>query len=132
MGRPKGRPKGGRKGKGSDWVETCKCHWCDLPGHLVRDCPAKKAGKPQEAGLPQRHPRKGARKGGRSAKSLENKDYEESMLGQDRDSGSLQREGFSVDIDEGVCGVCEASDYAFEDFVDDASQEASSHLPEDG
>ena len=69
------------------------------------------------------------------------------MLGQDRDGGSLEREGFSVDIDEGICGMCEGSDYecedlfcgmcegsdyAFEDFVDDASQEASSHLPDDG
>ena len=69
------------------------------------------------------------------------------MLGQDRDGGSLEREGYSVDIDEGICGVCdgqedencaccaregEGSDYVFEDLVDDASQEASSHLPEDG
>ena len=63
MGRPKGGKgdKGFRKGaptRGADWVETRKCHWCDLPGHLVPDCPAKKAGKAQKPGL--------ARKGGGS------------------------------------------------------------------
>jgi hypothetical protein len=53
-----GKPKGGKggmrrkgasptKGGGAAWVETRKCHWCDLPGHLVRDCPAKRDGKPQ-------------------------------------------------------------------------------------
>ena len=110
-----GRPKGGCR-KGSEWTETRKCYWCDLPGHLVRDCPAKKAGKPQKAGLKQLTSRKGgARNGDRAAKSLENDDYEESMLGRDLDGGSLEREGYSVDIDEGVYDTHEGHDYECED-----------------
>ena len=94
MDRPKGGKGGkGRKGapptKGADRVETRKCHWCDLPGHLVRDCPAKKAGKAQKPGLVRKG---GARKGGgRSAGALgQDDDYEESILGQERDGGSLE------------------------------------------
>ena len=111
-----GRPKGGKGGKsrkgaptmGGAWVETRKCHWCDLPGHLVRDCPAKKSGKPQKPSLE----RKGARKGGgRSAGAL-GEDSEESIFGQDRGQGSLDWGCGSLGFDCAdcafgfVCGIC--------------------------
>ena len=106
---------------------------------------------PRSQKLKRLAPRKGGtRKGDRAAKSLETGDYEESMLGRDLDGGSLEREGYSLDIggsetdhddydnDDMFCGECEdddciyGPDHACKDYVYDASQEASSHLPEEG
>ena len=85
-----GKAKGGKR-KGAGWTENRKCHWCGFTGHLVRECAAKTDGKPQKPELKHLAPPKGgACKGNRSAKSLENGDYEESMLGRDLDGGSLE------------------------------------------
>jgi hypothetical protein len=144
-----GKPKGGKggmrrkgapptKGGGAAWVETRKCHWCDLPGHLVRDCPAKRDGKPQKPGLQRKGGRKG---GGRGAGSLD-EDYEESMLGRELDGGSLEWECGSLSFDCSdcasgyVCGICggeEVPDFCDDTFIcDRTSQEDAAHLPDEG
>ena len=52
------------------------------------------------------------------------------MLGTDRDGGSLEREVFSVEVDECICYLCDCDqDYLCEDDLDNASREAASHPP---
>ena len=47
--------------------DTRICHWCDKPGHVIKDCRAKAAGKPQLDKYKKRQP----------ARSLEQGDWEE-------------------------------------------------------
>ena len=55
----------------STFVEKRMCHWCGLRGHLVKDCKAKRAGKPR------------AIKNGQLVRAVEDGDgdYEDSLLG---------------------------------------------------
>ena len=62
------------------------------PGPFGPQLPRQEGRQAAEAWPTAASSRKGARNGDRSARSLENDDYEESMLGQDRDGGSLERD----------------------------------------
>ena len=94
-----GRRKGGKgKGKGKG-----VCYWCGKGGHMVKDCHAKAAGKPQTY-VP---PTKGK---GRGAGSLEQEvgkgDYEESMLG----CGSVEWDCGNLELDVGLDVLGEEED----------------------
>ena len=107
-GKGKGKGKNGGKSAvqprtgpqtSAAWVEKRKCHWCGKVGHLVRDCPDKKAGKPKIG------------KDGKPLRALDDEsgDYEHSMLG----SIEFDRSLCSFDFD--ICGDCREQDFLVPD-----------------